>query len=160
MSIILRILLFLIAFNVMLMIFSPYFPGADELKDIQSDPIYSEGDNLRQFEGVDSARQFVISMFADWSTIGIFAAIVGIGGFTAKVTGGSINITLLFGIAILISVLMACWRTIGSTFTNLNYNNNPTITTLFILIEIMIGIILVVKICDLLTGQQSSEGSM
>lgn len=144
----------------MLMLFSGYFPGTDNLKDVPSDPIYSDKHNLREYEGVASAVDILTSLLGDWSTIAIFGAIVGIGGFTAKVTGGSINITLLFGVAILISVLMACWRTVGATFTNLNYNNNPDMTTLFILIEIMIGIILVWKISDILTGQQSSEGSM
>lgn len=143
----------------MLMVFSPYFPGTGELKDIHSDPIEGEGNNLRDYEGVGSALDVVKQLFGDWSTIGIFAAVVGLGGFITRLVGGSINVALLLGIGVLIAMLMAVWKTVGSTFTNLNYNNNPTITTLFILIEIIIGIILVWKICDLLTGQQSSEGA-
>lgn len=157
MKVVYTMILWLLLFSVFLVVLSPYFPGTSEIKPSENDPITGE-ENLRSYEGAADAIGIVKGMFLSWETLAIFGAIFGATGLFAKFAGGSINIALLLGISIFIATLLSIWRFVGDTVSNLNYTNNPTVNTIFIIVNICLGVLVVFTIVDLLTGQQGTEG--
>ena len=136
-----KLLLGLILFNAMILIFASYFPSSPYTgKNITTDPTYS---SFRNIGSTEMIKDMIIT------SGGIFAVMIAIGVLTQ-------NRVIWVGAGSLVALIAGLWRGMSGTLMPM-VSQNSIVNQFYNILIISIGILAVISIIEILTGQQGAD---